>query len=81
MGLINTFAGYGGAVDQRSRGAIEAAKYGAIGLIIRSVTTRHDNVPHTGVMHYVDSLPKIPSVAAGYIDADFLSDALKMILT
>ena len=77
MGLINTFAGYGGAVDQRSRGAIEAAKYGAIGLIIRSVTTRHDNVPHTGVMHYVDSLPKIPSVAAGYIDADFLSDALK----
>ena len=77
MGLINTFAGYGGAVDQRSRGAIEAAKYGAIGIIIRSVTTKHDNVPHTGVMHYVDSLPKIPSVAAGYLDADFLSDALK----
>lgn len=77
MGLINTFAGYGGAVDQRSRGAIEAAKYGAVGIIIRSVTTKHDNVPHTGVMHYVDSLPKIPSVAAGYLDADFLSDALK----
>lgn len=76
QGLVNTFSGYGGAVDQRVFGAIEAAKYGAVGVIIRSVTTKHDNVPHTGVMLYVDSLPKIPSVAAGYLDADFLHDAL-----
>ncbi len=76
VGLVNTFAGYGGAVDQRFSGAIEAAKYGAVGVIIRSITTKHDNVPHTGVMGYVDSLPKIPAAAAGYIDSDFLHDAL-----
>jgi carboxypeptidase Q len=76
-GLVNTFAGYGGAVDQRSRGPIKAAAAGAVGVIIRSVTTLHDNVPHTGMTSYVDTLPKIPAAAVGNIDADFLSDALK----
>lgn len=78
QGLVNTFSGYGSAVDQRVYGAIEAAKYGAIGVIIRSVTTKYDNIPHTGVMFYVDSLPKIPAVAIGYLDSDFLSEQLKV---
>ncbi len=77
QGTLNTFQGYGDAVDQRSKGGIEAAKYEAVGVLIRSVTTKHDNVPHTGSMNYVDSLPKIPSAVLGYLDADFLSDALK----
>jgi hypothetical protein len=77
-GTLNTFQGYGDAVDQRSQGGIEAAKYGAVGVLIRSVTTKHDNIPHTGsTSNYVDSLPKIPAAALGYIDADFLSSALK----
>lgn len=76
-GEVEPFAGYGGAVDQRSRGAIEASKYGAIGVIVRSITTQYDNNPHTGVMYYVDSLPKIPSVAIGYRDADFLVRAIE----
>ncbi|GAB4290355.1 MAG: M28 family peptidase [Ignavibacteriaceae bacterium] len=75
-GLVNTFAAYGGAVDQRVYGAIEAAKYGAVGVLIRSITTKYDNVPHTGSMIYVDSLPKIPAAAMGYLDADFLHNAL-----
>jgi carboxypeptidase Q len=33
--------------------------------------------PHTGAMNYADTLPKIPAAALGYLDADFLSDALK----
>jgi hypothetical protein len=74
--LLNTFSGYGGAVDQRVYGAVEAAKYGAVGVLIRSITTKHDNVPHTGVMIYVDSLPKIPAAALGYLDADFLHNEL-----
>lgn len=74
--LLNTFAGYGGAVDQRFYGAIEASKYGAVAVLVRSITTKHDNVPHTGVMSYVDSLPKIPAAAIGYLDADFLHDAI-----
>jgi len=76
-GEVEPFTGYGGAVNQRIFGAIEAAKYGAIAVIIRSITTKHDNVPHTGIMYYVDSLPKIPAVAIGYKDADFLTDAIQ----
>lgn len=78
QGLINTFSGYGQAVDQRVYGAIEAAKYGAIGVIIRSITTKYDNVPHTGVMLYADSFPKIPAAAIGYLDSDFLTEQLKL---
>ena len=74
---LNTFRVYGSAVDQRVYGGIEGAKYGAVGVIVRSVTTKFDNVPHTGVMLYVDSLPRIPGVALGYQDADLLSAALK----
>ncbi len=76
QGIINTFSGYGGAVNQRVKGAIEASKYGAVGVLVRSITTKHDNVPHTGVMDYSDTIPKIPAAALGNIDADFLSDAL-----
>lgn len=75
---VEPFAGYGGAVNQRTRGAIEAAKFGAVGVIVRSITTKFDNVPHTGVMYYADSLPKIPSIAIGYLDADFLAEAVKI---
>ena len=75
--LINTFAAYGRAVGKRLWGAAKAAKYGAAGVIIRSITTKFDNVPHTGVMIYRDSLSRIPGVAAGYEDSDFLETALQ----
>jgi carboxypeptidase Q len=74
--LLNTFAGYGGAVDQRVGGAIQAARVGAVAAIVRSVTTKHDNVPHTGSMSYQDSVPKVPAVAIGVRDAELLSDAI-----
>lgn len=77
QGKVNTFSGYGGAVNQRVNGAIEAAKYGAVAVVIRSITTKHDNVPHTGVMDYNDTIPKIPAAALGNIDADFLNNELK----
>ena len=35
--LINTFEAYGGCVDQRYAGAMEAGKYGAVGVIVRSM--------------------------------------------
>ena len=77
QGQINTMAGYGGAVDQRVDGAVEAAKYRAVGVVIRSITTKYDNVPHTGVMIYNDTIPKIPAATLGYLDSDFLSNELK----
>jgi len=75
--LINTFAAYGGAANQRTQGASEAAKYGAVGVVVRSLTTSQDDYPHTGVMRYVDSIPKIPAVAISTNGADLLSASLK----
>ena len=76
--FVNTFEAYSDAVKFRGEGVIEAAKVGGIGAIVRSVTSKYDNVPHVGNMkEYPDSLTKVPSVAIGLIDADYLSDALK----
>jgi carboxypeptidase Q len=77
IGLLNTFEGYGKAVDQRMDGAIEAAKVGAVAAIVRSVQTSYDNIPHTGVMNYQEGVQKIPGAAIGVVDADFLSKAIK----
>ncbi len=74
--LVNTFSAYGKAVRKRLFGADRASKYGAVAVIIRSITTKHDNVPHTGIMIYRDTIKTIPEVAAGYKDSDFLHYAL-----
>jgi hypothetical protein len=73
---LNTFQAYGGAVDQRSGGAIEAARAGAAGVLVRSVTLARDDVPHTGSMSYADGVPKIPALAVSTLDADSLSRLL-----
>lgn len=75
--IFDTFTGYERAVDQRVHGASVGAKYGAVAVLVRSITTEYDNVPHIGNMHYADGLDKIPAAALGYTDADFLSAALK----
>ncbi len=74
---INTFSAYGGAVNQRSRGAIEAAKVGAVAVLVRSMTTHLDKIPHTGAMHYDDNVPKIPAAAISTMDAELLGDLIK----
>jgi len=74
---IKTFAAYGGAVNQRTQGAVEAAKAGGVAAIVRSVTTKYDNVPHVGVMHYEEGIPQVPAAAIGLKDADFLSRSLQ----
>lgn len=68
---------YGGAVDQRSRGAASAAKSGAVAAIVRSMTLAHDDYPHTGHMAYTDGVPKIPAAAVSTVGADRLSERLK----
>lgn len=75
--LINSFAGYGGAVNQRTSGASEAAKYGAIAVIVRSATQSLDDFPHTGVVRYEDGVVKIPAMAVSTLDAELLSKRLK----
>lgn len=75
--LINSFSGYGGAVNQRTMGASEAARYGAVAVIVRSMTPELDNFPHTGVTHYQEDITKIPAVAVSTSDAELLSKWLK----
>jgi len=73
---FQTFAAYGGAVDQRGRGAIMAAKAGGVAALVRSMTTRIDDSPHTGAMGYVDSVTKVPSAAISTRGAENLSKLL-----
>jgi hypothetical protein len=74
---VNTFEAYGGAVDQRSVGAVAAAREGALAVLVRSVTTALDDVPHTGAMGYADSVMKIPAAAISTVGANTLSRELK----
>lgn len=73
---FNTFETYGGAVDQRSRGAVEAARAGGVAALVRSMTHVIDDVPHTGAMGYVDTVKKVPAAAISTLDADMLSKLL-----
>lgn len=75
--LINTGNAYGGCVNQRFLGAVEAAKYGAVGVFVRSVSHHKDQHAHTGSMGYKGAVKKIPSVALSIEDADELSALLK----
>lgn len=74
---ISTFAAYGGAVDQRVFGASAAAKLGAAGVIVRSMASNNDDIPHTGTLRYDDGVEKIPALAISTNDANLLSLALK----
>lgn len=67
---IKPFVSYGESGIYRRWGASRAAKYGAIGVMIRSLTESTANDPHTGGMAYIDSFPKIPAIAVGPRDAD-----------
>lgn len=75
--LLNTFAAYGGAVDQRSRGASTAAKVGAVAVLVRSMSTAEDDAPHTGSLSYAADAPKIPAAALSTLAANRLTEALK----
>lgn len=73
---LNTFAAYSGAVDQRAYGASEAAKFGAVGVVVRSMASGLNDVPHTGGLVYKDGPPKIPAVAISTNDAEVLGRLL-----
>lgn len=77
--FIETFKSYGGCVDQRYAGAKEAAKFGAVGTIVRSMNLRLDDYPHTGTQSYGDLQPSeyIPTAAISTNGAELLSQKLK----
>lgn len=74
--VLNAGEAYGKAVGQRGRGLIEAATYGAVGVVVRSMTHAMDDYPHTGATSYKDSLQKIPGCAISTNDAQILDELI-----
>lgn len=75
--FVRTFQAYSDAVAYRGQGPSRAAKHGAIGVIIRSMSHSTDNIPHTGSTRYDSAYAKIPAIAVGLQDADWLSQTLQ----
>ncbi len=57
------YDGYGKTVEYRSRGPSEAAKLGAVAVLIRSVGPVSLQTPHTGSLRYAEDAPQIPAAA------------------
>ena len=57
------FTSYGATVQYRSNGAVEAAKYGAVASLVRSVGPYSMQTPHTGNSRYQEDVKKIPHAA------------------
>jgi len=74
---LHTFHAYSGAAKYRWGGAQNAAKYGAVASITRSMTHAMDDNPHTGSMGYLDNVKRIPACAISTKGAVFLNAALK----
>lgn len=70
-------SGYGPVSNVRRSGASEAARKGAVALLIRSVGTDSDRLAHTGMMRYEDGIAKIPAAALSVPDAELLANMLK----
>lgn len=73
---VQTFHAYRDAAQYRSNGPSQASKYGAVAVIVRSMSHSADNHPHTGATRYDTAYKKIPAVAIGLRDADWLSENL-----
>ncbi len=70
-------SGYGDVVKYRSAGPTKAAKLGAVAVLVRSLTARSLQLPHTGALHYEDDGPKIPAAAVTTEDAALLTRLAK----
>jgi hypothetical protein len=61
----------------RALGAVQAARFGAVGVVVRSLTNNIDTIPHTGMTRYSDAVVHIPAFSVATADADRLSNLLK----
>ena len=69
-------SGYGPAVAARSKGAYVAAEKGALALLIRSIGTDTERLPHTGNISGSTAGPSVPAAALSNPDADILTNAI-----
>jgi carboxypeptidase Q len=73
---VSTFSAYGEAGHQRTAGPRKAAEKGAVGALVRSLTLKADDIPHSGVTIFDDISP-IPALGLGIQSAERLSAILK----
>ncbi len=66
------FTTYGDTVRYRTSGASQAARLGAVAVLVRSVGPPGLRTPHTGAVQYADSAPRIPAAAIPVEDAELL---------
>jgi carboxypeptidase Q len=72
---VHPFTAYGQAVQYRATGADSAAALGAVAVLVRSVTPRSLQTPHTGGMSYADTIrvvPRIPAAVVTVEDAEMM---------
>jgi carboxypeptidase Q len=65
--------GYADGVQARLHAASEAARRGAVAVLVRSVTAVTSRTPHTGALRYDDGVARIPAAAISTEDADLLA--------
>jgi hypothetical protein len=63
---------YGETVIYRVSGASRAARLGAVGVLVRSITPHSLRDPHTGALNYESTEAKIPAAAITVEDAIYL---------
>jgi carboxypeptidase Q len=66
------FTTYGETVQYRGRGAIAAARVGAVAALVRSIASFSMQSPHTGGMRYDTTVTPIPAAAVSVEDAMML---------
>lgn len=66
------FVSYGVTVQYRDYAASKAATFGAVAVLVRSVTPFSLYTPHTGWMDYNDNVTKIPAASITVEDAKML---------
>ena len=70
--------GYGESVTYRAAGASRAARFGAVAVLVRSVTGRSLYTPHTGGLGYDAAAAKIPAAAITVEDAAWIRNMTAM---
>lgn len=73
-----TFSAYSDAVKYRAFAASKVAEKGGRFVLIRSISSGFQDVPHTGSLWYDEKFAKIPAVAIGTKSADELEKALEV---
>lgn len=69
---------YGQVTAYRGGGAIEAARLGAVAVLVRAAGGSQNRLAHTGAMRYEDGVTKIPAASTTYEDAETIAYLAKM---